>query len=81
LLSRDRLNVSSQKTHSFTQDEISAIQRIAAKHPKNGARIADLMTTLKVDYDGFEGRTVITNLPFNNRDSYLNLRIVVMDSG
>lgn len=79
--SLDRLNVSSQNTHSFTEDEIKAIQRIASKHPKNGARIADLLTTLKVDYDAFEGRTVITHLPFNNKESYLSLKVIVMDNG
>lgn len=80
-ISKDRFNVSSQNTHSFTESEIEAIQRIASKHPQNGARIADLMTTLNVDYDAFEGRTVVTSLPFNNRGSYLTLRISIMDNG
>lgn len=80
-VSRGNLNVSSQNNHSFTEAEIAAIRHIAALYPTNGARIANLLTTLKVDYDDFEGRTIIAGLPYNNRSSYLSVRIIIKDSG
>jgi len=78
---KDRFNVSSTKDNFLSIEEINAIQHIAKQHPKNGVRIADLMTMLSVDYDDFEGRTTISSFPFNNEKSYLSLRIIIKDDG
>lgn len=79
--SKGYINVSSQKNHSFTEREIEAIRSIASKYPNNGSKIADLLTTLIVDYDDFEGRTIVYAPPYNNRKSYLSIKIIFKDSG
>jgi hypothetical protein len=78
---KDQLMISTNKDASYSEDAIKAIQRVAAQHPKNGAKIADLMTTLRVKYDDFEGRTTISGFPYNNEDSYISLRMVIPDDG
>jgi hypothetical protein len=78
---KESLTVSTNEDSSYTLNEVKAIQKIASQHPRNGAEMADLMTTLHVKYDEFEGRTTISGYPFNNKDSYLSLRLVIKDDG
>jgi len=78
---KDNLNLSTNKNSSYTLSEVKAIQKIASQHPRNGAKIADLMTTLRVKYDDFGERTTISGYPFNNKDSYLSLKIIIKDDG
>ena len=77
----NRLNVSSQNGHSFTEESLQAIRNIANKFPKNGVRIADLLSTLKVDFDDFDGKIVVSGLPYNNKDSYLSAKVVFSKGG
>ncbi|WP_126779865.1 hypothetical protein [Idiomarina ramblicola] len=78
-ISKGQLKVSSQDGHTFSEKEIKAIKKIASSYPERGTRIADLLTTLKVDYDDFEKRTIVTGLPYNNPDSFVTIRIIISD--
>jgi hypothetical protein len=76
---RDNLTVSSQKNHSYSKEEIETIRKVANQYPKNKVAIAELLTTLKVDFDNFSGRTRISGMPYNSHGSYLSVNIVVED--
>lgn len=77
----NRLNVSSQNGHSFTEESLQAIRNIANRFPENGARVADILSTLKVDFDDFDGKVVVSGLPYNNKDSYLSAKIIFSKDG
>ena len=78
---KESLKVSNNDDSSYTPDEIKAIQKIASQHPKNGYKIADLLTTLNIDYDDFEGRVIVSGYPFNNKESFISLRIIIKSDG
>lgn len=81
-LSNDRLKVSSQNIHTYSKEEIDTIKKVASFYPENGAKIADLLSTLHIKHDRFEGRIEITGLPYKNRQkSYLTIRIIVNNDG
>lgn len=75
-ISKGYLNVSSQNKHSYNETQIKKIRDIASRYPKNGQKIADLLSTLKIDYDDFEGRTVVSWMPYNNPKSYLSIKFI-----
>lgn len=81
-LSSGNYEVSSQNGHTFSGEEIDALRRIAGRYrPEVGARIADLMSTLKVDYDDFEQITKVSYLPYKNEESLISLKVIVDQSG
>jgi hypothetical protein len=80
-ISKEEFMVSSQDESSFSQLEIDAIRKIASQNGKHGPIIADLLSTLRVEYDDFEKRTIITHFPFKNEGSFLSLKLVIGDNG
>lgn len=73
------LMVDSQVNHSYSEKEIEAIRAIAKRYPKNGGKIADLMSTVRVKYDDFDRETIISSMPYNNKGSFISIRIIVQD--
>lgn len=81
LLTRE-YEVSSQDGHSFSDEEVAAIREIAGRYsPEVGARIADLMSTLKVDHDSFDQRATVAFLPYNNKESFISLKVIFDENG
>lgn len=78
---RGNLNVSSQNKHSFSESEIDAIKYISAMRPKHSARIADLLSTLNVDVDEFNNNKVVSYLPYNNKESFISVRVIITPAG
>ncbi|TXH94750.1 MAG: hypothetical protein E6Q75_12125 [Rheinheimera sp.] len=80
-ISRGKLNVSSQNGHGFSEAEIEAIRNIASKYPKHSARLADLLSTLSVKVDDFDKKTIISHLPYNNKETFVSIRLVINEDG
>ena len=75
------LKVSSQRDHGFTETEIAKIREIANKYPAHRIELAEALSTMTIEYDDFEGRTIVSAPRYNNRDAYLSLKIMFEDSG
>lgn len=76
----DKLEVNSSPERSYTKEEIDAIRELVSIYPQNKLKIVKLITSLNLNFDSFEGRVLITENPYNNRDSLLSLNITI-DSG
>lgn len=81
LRGNNQLKVSSQSGHNFTEDSLDAIRNIAKRYPKSEAVIADLLTTLRVDVDDFDGKIVVSGSGYNNKSSYISVKIIFSKDG
>jgi hypothetical protein len=75
-LGMGQLKVSSQSNHSFSEVEIEAIRKIAKQYPSKQGRIADLLSTLSIEYDDFDQVTLIHSPLYNNKTSSIGIRII-----
>ena len=76
-LNRGDLSVSSQNKHTYSKAELEFIRDIAKSKPKYQGRIADLLSTLYIEYDDISGIATIKGIPQNNKSSYLSVKINV----